>query len=101
MYLPVGVGHAFVALEDQTVMSYLLSDSYVADNELAVNPFDPALALPLPDGIDPVMSQRDTSAPTLTEAERAGILPDYRACLEIEARRSAAARSAVGPAPVG
>jgi epimerase EvaD len=104
MYLPVGVGHAFVALDDQTVMSYLLSDSYVAENELAVNPLDAALGLPLPDGIEPVMSERDTSAPTLTEAERAGILPDYRACLEIEARRAAAATSRLGPAhalPIG
>jgi epimerase EvaD len=82
MYLPVGVGHAFVALEDDTVMSYLLSGSYEAENELAVSPLDPALALPVP--ADPVMSPRDRAAPTLAEARELGLLPDHAACRRIE-----------------
>ncbi|MGH3313464.1 MAG: dTDP-4-dehydrorhamnose 3,5-epimerase family protein [Streptomyces sp.] len=83
MYFPVGVGHAFVALEDDTVMSYMLTSGYVAENELALSVLDPELGLPVPDGIDPVMSERDMAAPTLAEARAAGLLPDYATCREL------------------
>jgi 5-epimerase len=85
VYLPVGVGHAFVALQDDTVMSYILSQEYVAENELAVSPVDPALGLPVPEETDPIMSERDRAAFTLDEARAAGVLPDYDACRRIEA----------------
>ncbi|MER5852906.1 dTDP-4-dehydrorhamnose 3,5-epimerase family protein [Streptomyces sp. NPDC002012] len=85
-YLPVGVGHVFVALEDDTTMVYLMSGPYVAEHELAVSPLDPELALPLTlEGVEPVMSERDVAAPTLAQALEAGILPDYATCLELEA----------------
>lgn len=84
IYLPVGVGHAFAALEDDTVMTYLLSESYVAENERALSVTDPALALPLPAGLEPILSERDVKAPTLEEARVAGLLPEYTACLRRE-----------------
>ncbi|GAB3834767.1 dTDP-4-dehydrorhamnose 3,5-epimerase family protein [Dactylosporangium cerinum] len=77
LYLPVGVGHTFVALEDDSVMTYLLSTEYRRENELAVSALDPALGLPVPPDITPVLSERDREAPTLAEALAAGILPDY------------------------
>ncbi|OEJ27993.1 dTDP-4-dehydrorhamnose 3,5-epimerase [Streptomyces agglomeratus] len=83
MYFPVGVGHAFVALEDDTVMSYMLSSGYVAENELALSALDPELGLPVPADIVPVMSDRDRVAPTLAQAAAAGILPDYATCREL------------------
>lgn len=83
-YLPVGVGHAFVALEDDTVMSYLLSDSYARENEMALSVLDPELGLPVPAEIAPVLSERDCVAPTLAEAAHLGLLPDYARCLEVE-----------------
>lgn len=86
LYLPVGLGHAFVALEDRTNISYLLSGEYRAENELAVSVFDPALGLPLPDGLAPVLSERDRAAPTLGEAEAAGLLPTYARSVELESR---------------
>ncbi|MEU4806638.1 dTDP-4-dehydrorhamnose 3,5-epimerase family protein [Actinosynnema sp. NPDC023587] len=86
LYIPIGVGHAFVAMEDDTVMSYLLSESYVPNLELSVNLLDPALGLPLPDDVEPILSERDTVAPTLEEAVALGVLPRYEACREIEAR---------------
>lgn len=88
MYFPVGVGHAFVALEDDTVMSYMISSPYVAANELALSPLDPALGLPIDTDVVPILSERDTAALTLAEAEGQGMLPDYNACLEIERRLS-------------
>lgn len=84
VYLPVGVGHAFIALEDDTVMAYLLSSPYIAENELALSPLDPALALGIPDDIDPILSDRDRVAPTLAEARASGLLPHYDRSQEIE-----------------
>jgi epimerase EvaD len=91
MYLPVGVGHAFVAFEDETVMSYMLSESYVPHLEVAVNVLDPALGLPIPDDIEPLLSDRDLAAPSLAVAKAEGRLPLYADCLEIEAQARTAA----------
>jgi epimerase EvaD len=85
VYFPVGVGHAFVALEDDTMMSYLLSVSYVPENELAISPVDPELGLPIPGGITPVLSDRDRNALRLAEAAEQGLLPDYQESLAVEA----------------
>ncbi|MGW1375455.1 dTDP-4-dehydrorhamnose 3,5-epimerase family protein [Streptomyces sp. NPDC002446] len=85
-YLPVGVGHVFVALEDDTTMVYLMSGPYVPEHELAVSPLDPALGLPVTlDGVEPILSERDVAAPTLAQALESGILPDYEACRALEA----------------
>ncbi|UMP01387.1 dTDP-4-dehydrorhamnose 3,5-epimerase family protein [Amycolatopsis sp. EV170708-02-1] len=86
MYFPVGVGHAFVALEDDTVMSYMLSGGYVPENELALSALDPALGLPIGTAGDPILSDRDQVAITLAEARRQGLLPDYATSREIERR---------------
>ncbi|MFF9980374.1 dTDP-4-dehydrorhamnose 3,5-epimerase family protein [Streptomyces erythrochromogenes] len=75
VYLPPGVGHAFVALEDDTVISYLLSTGYVAEHELSVSVLDPELGLPIPRDITPILSQRDRLAITLAEAAAEGVLP--------------------------
>jgi epimerase EvaD len=88
VYFPVGLGHAFVALEDDTVMSYMITSSYVPEHELAISVTDPALGLPIPRDIEPVFSARDTAAPTLAEARELGLLPDYAASAEIERRES-------------
>jgi epimerase EvaD len=85
VYIPVGVGHAYVALRDDSVMSYVLAAAYVPENELAVSVFDPVLRLPIPGDIDPIVSERDRAAPALVEAEAAGLLPAYSLCQTIEA----------------
>lgn len=87
VYFPVGVGHAFAVLEDDTVMAYLLSNPYVPEHELALSPTDPELALPLPEGISPIMSERDQRAPTLAAARDQGLLPDYAQCRALERAR--------------
>lgn len=84
VYLPIGVGHAFVALCDDTVMSYLLSRCYVAKDELAISARDPRLGLPLPQGIEPILSERDRAAPTFAEAWAQGVLPEFTRCQQIE-----------------
>jgi epimerase EvaD len=80
VFIPVGVGHATVALEDGSIVSYLLSTEYEASREPALLVTDPALALPIPTDLDLIMSPRDCAGLTLAQAERAGLLPDYETC---------------------
>ncbi len=84
VYFPLGVSHGFVALEDDTVMVYMVSSSYVAELEMAVHPLDPELALPWPRDVAPILSPRDQAAPTLAEALAAGLLPRYEDCAGAE-----------------
>ncbi|CAN5291810.1 dTDP-4-dehydrorhamnose 3,5-epimerase [soil metagenome] len=82
IYVPEGIGHAFVALTDDTTLTYLCSTAYDPEREKAIHPLDPALALPWPQDIEPVLSARDQAAPTLAEAGEQGMLPSYGDCLE-------------------
>ncbi|WP_150237037.1 dTDP-4-dehydrorhamnose 3,5-epimerase family protein [Nocardiopsis quinghaiensis] len=93
LYLPFGVGHVFVSLEEDTVMTYLLSTVYLAEQEMALSPLDPALDLPLPRGAAPIMSKRDLEAPTLAEARGRGALPLYSECLGLEGAAVPSTRS--------
>jgi dTDP-4-dehydrorhamnose 3,5-epimerase len=81
VYLPEGLGHAFVALADDTAMSYLCSTGYHPGGEHGIDPFDRDLALPWPTNIEPILSDKDTAAPSLAEAQRTGLLPQYADCL--------------------
>lgn len=80
VYVAEGLGHAFVALEDDTVMAYLCSTPYSPGAEHGVSPVDPALGLPWPAELEPVLSDKDAAAPTLDSAARAGLLPTYTDC---------------------
>jgi epimerase EvaD len=80
VYLAEGLGHAFVALEENTAMAYLCSTGYSPTREHGITPLDPELGLPWPTDLEPVMSEKDTDAPTLAEARAAGLLPSYEAC---------------------
>ncbi|GAA2743612.1 dTDP-4-dehydrorhamnose 3,5-epimerase [Terrabacter aerolatus] len=80
VYLSEGLGHAFCALEDDTAAHYLCSAAYNPTAEHGINPLDPELALTLPDGIEPLLSPKDTEAPSLADAAASGLLPTYEAC---------------------
>jgi 5-epimerase len=80
VYLAEGIGHAFAALTDDTVMAYLCSTGYDPAAERGVHPLDPALDLPWPPDITPVLSDKDRTAPTLAQAAAAGILPCWSDC---------------------
>ena len=68
IYLSEGLGHAFMALEDGTTAAYLCSTPYNPTAEHGVTPLDPALALPWPTELEPLLSPKDTEAPTLAAA---------------------------------
>jgi dTDP-4-dehydrorhamnose 3,5-epimerase len=80
VYLAEGLGHAFVALEDDTTVSYLVSGHYDPAHEHAISPVDPALGIDFPiPATDLVVSEKDAVAPTLAEALELGILPRWSA----------------------
>ncbi len=79
IYLPVGTGHAFLALEDDTVMAYMISTPYRPEFERTIDALDPDLALPWPDGIDFIRSERDLEAPKFADARE--LLSRYEDCL--------------------
>jgi epimerase EvaD len=80
VYVAEGLGHCVVAIEDDTVLSYLCSTGYDPSREKGISPVDPALALPIPVEPSPVLSPKDTAAPTLAEAAEQGLLPTYDEC---------------------
>ncbi|MGI8813768.1 MAG: dTDP-4-dehydrorhamnose 3,5-epimerase family protein [Pseudonocardia sp.] len=78
VYLSEGLGHAFCALADDTVASYLCSTPYAPGIERTVSALDPELGLPWPTDLTPILSARDAAAPTLAQAAAANLLPRYR-----------------------
>ncbi len=86
VYLAEGLGHAFVALEDDTTAVYLCTAAYNPAGEHGIHPLDPALGLPIPDDMEPLLSAKDAAAPTLDEARHLGLLPDYAACQAFSAQ---------------
>ena len=78
VYLAEGLGHCFVAITDEAVVSYLVSDVYSPASEHAINPLDPGIGLVFPpEAGEPVLSPKDTEAPSLSEAAVAGLLPTW------------------------
>jgi dTDP-4-dehydrorhamnose 3,5-epimerase len=85
VYLAEGLGHAFVALEDDTTAMYLCSAAYDPQREHGIHPLDADVALTFPGGIEPLLSPKDAAAPTLAEAREQGLLPTYAECQEFYA----------------
>ena len=80
LYIAEGLGHAFCALSDSATVGYLCSEPYAPGREHGINPLDPAIGLPWPDGDGSVLSPKDAAAPTLAEAVATGLLPQWSAC---------------------
>ena len=61
-----GLGHAFLSLEDDTVISYLLTSPYSSKDEFAINPRDEEIAIAWPD-MPLLFSEKDAAAPSLRD----------------------------------
>lgn len=81
VYLSEGLGHAFLGLSESATVVYLCSTSYAPTREHGVHPLDPALGIGWPSEVTPVLSDKDSAAPSLAEAEEAGLLPQYDTCV--------------------
>lgn len=78
VYISEGLGHAFVALTDDAVVSYLVTDTYNPTGEHGVNPLDEHIDLQFPpEAGDPLLSPKDLEAPSLAEAQTLGLLPTW------------------------
>ncbi|WP_105035106.1 dTDP-4-dehydrorhamnose 3,5-epimerase family protein [Cryobacterium aureum] len=80
VYIPEGVGHAFVALTDDATVSYLVTSVFNAGREHGINPLDPDIGLIFPAELgSPLVSEKDELAPSLGEALELGLLPTWEA----------------------
>lgn len=86
VFVSEGLGHGFMALSGEATVLYLCSTPYAPRREHGVHPLDPALAIGWPSDVEPVLSDKDAAAPSLREARRAGLLPDYRDCMACTAQ---------------
>jgi dTDP-4-dehydrorhamnose 3,5-epimerase len=83
LYLSEGLGHAYMALTDGAVFAYLCSAPYAPGREHGVHPLCPELAIAWPTTdrlgrpVTPQLSPKDVAAPTLPQAQQAGLLPSY------------------------
>lgn len=66
IFISEGLGHAFVALEEDSVISYMLSSSYSPLHEFAINPNDRDINISWPN-IPLIFSEKDASAPSLQD----------------------------------
>ena len=65
--IPNGVGHAFMALEDNTTIVYLCDQRYNPSSEFEIHPLDPTIAINWPADIEPLISPKDLAAPLFSE----------------------------------
>ncbi len=83
IFVPEGLGHAFVALTEDAVVSYLVTAPFNAEREHGIDPTDPNIGLAFPDDLGELkLSPKDTDAPSLAEAESLGILPTFDQAVE-------------------
>ncbi|MEU0336021.1 dTDP-4-dehydrorhamnose 3,5-epimerase [Streptomyces sp. NPDC006193] len=80
IFMAEGIGHAFLALSDDTCMSYLCSCEYRPGRMIDVDALDPGIGIPWGEGRTFVRSKKDIEAPTLREAVEAGLLASWEEC---------------------
>ena len=86
VYVPEGLGHAFLSLADDSTVVYLCSEPYAPGREHELDPLDPGMALPWPADVQPRLSAKDAAAPGLDQAREAGALPSSEDCQALDAR---------------
>ena len=79
IFIEEGLAHAFVALENNTIVTYYVSEKYNPEREKGINPFDKTLNILWPE-IDLILSEKDKAAISLGQATDQGILTTYDEC---------------------
>jgi dTDP-4-dehydrorhamnose 3,5-epimerase len=79
VFIEEGLAHAFVALENNTIVTYYVSEKYNPEREKGINPFDGTLNVKWPD-IELILSEKDQEAISLEEAKTKGLLPLFEDC---------------------
>jgi dTDP-4-dehydrorhamnose 3,5-epimerase len=101
VFLEHGLGHAIAALSASATAVYLCTSSYAPAADHEINPLDPEIGIAWPSGTAPILSAKDSAAPSVAEALDAGLLPSYQDCLAAaEELRARLARTAAGGNPM-
>jgi dTDP-4-dehydrorhamnose 3,5-epimerase len=79
VFIEEGLAHAFVALENHTVVTYYVNEKYNPEREKGINPFDKTLNVKWPD-LELIISEKDKQAISLDESKAQGLLPNYDEC---------------------
>ena len=79
IFIEEGLAHAFVALENNTVVTYYVSEKYNPEREKGINPFDKKLNVKWPD-VELILSEKDKVAISLDQAKSEGLLPIFDDC---------------------
>jgi dTDP-4-dehydrorhamnose 3,5-epimerase len=75
-----GLGHAFISLEDDTVVNYLCSQPFSPSTEYGINPLDPELAIPFGKiwgKSSYKVSAKDLDSLSFSEMQTRGALPRH------------------------
>ena len=76
VFIGEGLGHGFIALEDNTTVAYLVSTPFSPQDEFEINPLDEKLAINWGMRSSELkISDKDKKAPTLAERLAEGRLP--------------------------
>jgi dTDP-4-dehydrorhamnose 3,5-epimerase len=76
VFISEGLGHGFVALEDNTAVAYLVSTPFSPAHEFEVNPLDEKIGINWGIELSELkISDKDKNAPTLAERLTEGKLP--------------------------
>ena len=70
------LGHAFQALENNTIVSYLVTAEFNPTAEKGISPFCPMINITWDSSVTPLVSQKDIDAPSLVDQQKMGNLPN-------------------------
>lgn len=94
VFVSEGLGHAFLALEDNTLVSYLVSEHYQPTREHGIHPEDSTIGLEFPADIATLrLSDKDAVAPSLNDVMAQGVLPTWQACNDLYSSQTQGATS--------
>jgi dTDP-4-dehydrorhamnose 3,5-epimerase len=70
IFIKSGLGHAFLSLEDLSVVTYLTSEEYSPESELSIYPFDPDIGIQFDEHFPGpfILSAKDEAADSLQNA---------------------------------
>lgn len=81
VFISEGLGHAFMSLEDDSVVTYLCSTTYSPSREHEIKPTCSTIGIDWPTvdragrPLTPIFSEKDQAAPGLKTAQEMGLLP--------------------------